>query len=519
MSNKNNILTDVLDVLKVKYTKEYLNTYFESFPYRNSLYGLSIILSRYKIYNTALKINDKQDFINNISEPFVAFLNNDFVVVEKINSVDVVYLRSGKRRKISISDFLNNWSGIVLTIERSKFSIEPDYLFNFRHLRILKINKLIFFFCIIFFVTNYVRNYNFSVITLVIANALGAIVSYLIILKELQIYNRIGESICNLLNNKDGCNNIKKNIITNLDSFIRLSDIGVGYFIANIWILSFCSYLYYYCILINFVSISFTFWSILYQKYYIKQWCILCLVVQLLIWLIFFINMSLGYNLFQEMNIYYLIYTGIIYIFFILLVKFIRDHLVNNFVLKKYKIEYNKIKMDENIFKLLLVNNSKIEVDALTSFIQLGDPNASNMLTVVLGLHCKSCSIVHKKICKLLDDAFSYYRVRYIFVVPNEDLNIYSKMLISVYFKKGVKAFELLLDEWYQVGKERQNELLIQNNFDPQDEKIIEEFNAHMDFVNQQKINITPTIFFNGYQLPSLYDIDDLVYFSKVGIN
>ena len=55
-----NILVELLRLLDVKYTTKCLINLCSSNPYRNSLYGLSMILSSYNIDNVAIRLKDKQ---------------------------------------------------------------------------------------------------------------------------------------------------------------------------------------------------------------------------------------------------------------------------------------------------------------------------------------------------------------------------------------------------------------------------------------------------------------------------
>jgi hypothetical protein len=73
------------------------------------------------------------------------------------------------------------------------------------------------------------------------------------------------------------------------------SEIGLGYFAANVIILLFLPHLITYSVIINILTLPFTVWSVWYQKVKARQWCSLCLIVQILLWTIFIINLAFGY--------------------------------------------------------------------------------------------------------------------------------------------------------------------------------------------------------------------------------
>lgn len=76
-----NILIDILSILDVKYTKGYATEYFNLHPNKNTLYGLSQMLHAYKIENKAIEIITHESYINCLPLPFIACLQNEFVLV------------------------------------------------------------------------------------------------------------------------------------------------------------------------------------------------------------------------------------------------------------------------------------------------------------------------------------------------------------------------------------------------------------------------------------------------------
>jgi hypothetical protein len=52
--------------------------------------------------------------------------------------------------------------------------------------------------------------------------------------------------------------------------------------------------------------------------------------------------------------------------------------------------------------------------------------------------------------------------------------------------------------------------------FDREDESLLSEHQRHKDWINETKIRATPSILFNGYELPEQYRVEDLKYFTKM---
>ena len=123
----NNVFTSFLNVLKVKYTGDFSNKHFNEHPHKYNLFGISKMLSDYGIENAGTRIEDKEQDLFNIELPFIAHFGSDFVVVYKIESGKVHYLWNGKKIIISVSEFLQSWSGIILLTETTPNSIESGY--------------------------------------------------------------------------------------------------------------------------------------------------------------------------------------------------------------------------------------------------------------------------------------------------------------------------------------------------------------------------------------------------------
>lgn len=86
-----NLFLKLLQKLKVKHTTQYALNLYEGHPYRDTLYGLSEMLFIYNIENAAIELEDKNQ-ISNLDTPFVAYISNDFVVVEKNNDKYIEFL-------------------------------------------------------------------------------------------------------------------------------------------------------------------------------------------------------------------------------------------------------------------------------------------------------------------------------------------------------------------------------------------------------------------------------------------
>ena len=119
----NKYLNIILKTLHMKHTSAYAEKLYEEYPHKYNLYGLSKMLEEYGITNAGVRINDKN--IRSLEVPFIAHIGNDFVVVNQVTDKQVYYHWRDKDIKVSIEQFQNLWSGVILIAEPDETSIKP----------------------------------------------------------------------------------------------------------------------------------------------------------------------------------------------------------------------------------------------------------------------------------------------------------------------------------------------------------------------------------------------------------
>ena len=241
----NNTFVTVLALLGVKHTRSFSDQYFNEHPHKYNLYGLSKMLTDYGIPNDAIRIEDKENDLFHIECPFVAQLGS-FVVVHKVESDKVHYLWNGKKISISVSAFIKAWSGVILLAETSSDSIEPDYTEHRKKSLVHMAQQSILAIAGILIVgLAYIRNMLYADlgITLLLAvNLFGIFICYLLVLKQLRIQSRYADKICTLFSQSD-CNNVLESDAAKLWGIFGWSEIGLGFFAANIVMLLFLPHL------------------------------------------------------------------------------------------------------------------------------------------------------------------------------------------------------------------------------------------------------------------------------------
>lgn len=132
MATHSCLLSRFLKELGIKYTSDYAEMLYQRNPYKFTLYGLSIMLSKFNIPNEALRIEDPKKALE-IPQPFIAGINNDLAIVKALDKDCANIDWYGKDVSLPSSSFFGMWSGVALLAHPNENSIEPNYA---RHLKL-----------------------------------------------------------------------------------------------------------------------------------------------------------------------------------------------------------------------------------------------------------------------------------------------------------------------------------------------------------------------------------------------
>ena len=510
-----NIFVTFLKLLKVKHTNDFSRKYYNEHPHKYNLYGLSSMLSDYGIENVGLSIDNKKDNLPLLEVPFIAHAGNDFVIVNNNTSEKIDYIWRNKNISVSFDEFIKSWSGVVLLAEPSATSGEPKYRANRQKYLFQSFGKhlLLILSCLcigmLFFSQKLFNNWGLSMSFLI--NMTGIYVCYLLLLKQMKIQGSYADKICSLFKQKD-CNDILKSESAKLWGIIGWSEIGFGYFISNTIILLFFPHLVTFLAAFNVCALPYTIWSIWYQKK-VKQWCMLCLIVQCLLWVIFFVNLFANFLQVPLLSATSLFWIGSIYLCPLLCIVLLVSKLSENIQMEDIKQEINSIKANENVFLSLIKKQPHYLVNRNDSTILFGNPDSKICITVLTNPHCIPCAKLHMKLEQLLFDTRNKVCVQYLFASFSEKLESSSQFMIKVYLEYPDQALHIY-NEWFNGGKFEKEKMFTKYNFSQVHHH--QEHIMHKAWREKNKIIITPFILVNGYQLPEIYKIEDLRFFTEL---
>lgn len=512
---KYNLFIDILHRLHVKHITETSLQFFEQHPNKDNMYGLSEMLRSYQIETLGVMLPAREEFLRQLECPFVAYADHELVLVSQLTQDTVTYIWNGKDITLHYSDFINQWSGAILGFEASKDSIEPDYNSKRREQLLNKLAKTVLmasilaaWFCL-FFIQPF--QWSFSIIA-VLFSIMGVFVSYLLVQKQVTGASEYGDRICSLLLHAKDCNKVLDSEYSEFFG-ISLSSIGLGYFLCNL--LLFLDSRNMGCmLLVSILSLAFTFWSLWTQKFRVKQWCTLCLLILVCLWvntLTFWLSHKADFTTIQPLR---LIGVGCLYLSFMLAIHFYVKSRKDIGELAKVKRQYNSVRMNETVFEALLEQQKQYSVDKSIGLL-IGNKNAENCITIVSNPHCSPCARLHNNIEKLYHRSGQNLCIQFILTSFNKELEASAMLLIQQYqqLNNDIKFLDLLT-EWYAKGKSDKEAFYQQYKLNRSDEIMLTQYAKQKRWIQQIHITTTPTVLINGRLMPKQYELEDISYFT-----
>lgn len=293
----NTILSRWLTQLGVRHTAGYTDSRFRTMPFP-TLFGLSALLKEYNIDSHGYRIDDKSH-IGEIPTPFIAPVNNRFVIVHSVTDDKVRYCTVGQPEEIPKEEFTDAWSGVAFVAEVTSKSVEPGYMSHrvaevmtyLRDVGIWAVGLILFAW---FFITRG-DLHNWGTIALCALDIFGLWLSFMLVGKTLGVKSRRSDAVCNVLQ-PGGCDSIAKSDAASFLGIFHWSEVGLVYFGVGLAVTLLFPHMTGWLAGINICALPYTVWSITYQKFKAHTWCTMCVGVQLTLWLQFFVFLLSGWT-------------------------------------------------------------------------------------------------------------------------------------------------------------------------------------------------------------------------------
>lgn len=518
-------------ILKVNVTNYSLKETISNHTYFPSLLTITDTLNIFGVNSAAIKLGDNK--LEDFQTPFLIPIQKKgwdklyITIINNISSTELEYYDPFNLKwNIEKKEVFEKWmNGTIILVEKNKINGEKDFLSkkkienNKRTVKILPLIVLLFLVLLsvvtsIYF--DFTTIYGYIFISLFIT---GFIISLLLIFYEIDIQNPFLKKVCSGIQNVN-CGAVLK---TKGASFYGLewSVIGLSYFFSGCFTLLIFGFSNFYILDIlsslSIISSFYIIYSLYYQFKIAKQWCILCLGIQAILFLQMIISFHYFYihiSLFNSINfqliikvllIYSILLTTSIYIFPI-----IKKYKLTN----KYKLRWKRLKTNPNVFKSIMSQQKKVK-DSKNIGIILGNPDAKNEIIKVCNPYCMPCADAHPILEKILNKN-NDIRLKIIFTASNDINDITAKPVkhFMALADNRLTDMHTILDDWYvskEINKDynifSQKYPLTNEEIDTQGYKLTE----MSKWCDQVEISSTPTFYINGYALmEEIYTINDL---------
>jgi uncharacterized membrane protein/protein-disulfide isomerase len=522
--------------LNVSVTKGFIRKQLEEHPDYPSMLAVSDVLNNIGIENRAYKIGP--DKLTGLPVPYIAQVidngNKYFTIVNSTNEGSVNYLDPVKNfnHSIEVKDFDELFTGVILLGVPTEAAGQKDYIKSKGEenrknaaniLMIAALPVLCILACISCFFTIGVSSIAPIIFTLI--TLIGTLIGALITWYEADQHNPALQQICTA-GTKTNCAAILNSKASKIFG-VGWSLIGFTYFagslltllitrIVNLQALYILSWL-------NIFALPYIVFSIYYQAQVAKQWCPLCLGIQVILALQFIV--AFFGKFYSEIPISSVTHSAILEVlicftlpFLVLSILFPALRKANES--KQGNTELLRLKHNPQIFEALL-SKQKVIIEPVDGLgISLGDPNARNKLIKVCNPYCGPCAKAHVVIDQLLDNSPDL-QVQVIFTATGEENDRKTppvEHLLAIAAKANNKNTKHALDDWYTAKKSenRYEEFAAKYPMNGELKQQGDKIKDMNDWCIKTGIGYTPMFFLNGYQLPEIYNINDLKYFLLV---
>ena len=408
-SNENdslNVLTFLLKYFKAQHTVSRVNKYLEEHVEFPSLLAIKDVLASYKVNSEAIKkgIYNYSDF----ETPFICSIQkNDwatpmFTVVLDADENTVTYVDPLKDKEVSVAagEFDTMDKEIVLLLDGEHATHEADYEQNRRNeLKNDILSKVPFFLfispiflTIIYLLSNNLANsITWGSLIFLVSSSVGLLTSVLLLWHDIDAHNPFLKEVCGGQGKKINCGAV---LNSKGASFIGIS--------WSVWGFAYFSSFFLIQLLYPGQSAQLSLWSIisllvspyiLYSIYYqwlvVKQWCPLCLTVQLVLLLNTITSVIfLANNTLLQWDWYTISMTILSGISFLILGHFAIPLLKQSKDSGNYERKWKKLRYNSDVFQALLQKSDSITVPVDDIGIVVGNPEAKQEIIKVCNPYC-----------------------------------------------------------------------------------------------------------------------------------
>ena len=522
------VTSNLLKLSGIKFTKYHLKkslSLHPSFPSIESI--VDVLEDEYQIKSLPASLNTQQ--LPDIPYPAIIQTTNtnkgsQLSILQKYESEGKMLKLYGKdgTSRIPISEFDKIWTGITLLFSFKKAEIEHNYNRN-RKKEITKyfITALIGLLILAVFIPltyDLIKsNFFIPLSILLCTKTIGMVMSIFLMFNHYSDSLAINPNLCKT-NKLFDCGALAA---INAKIFgVHLSEYAAFYFTSGILSIIFFytankATLLIFFAFTSFFALPFLAYSIYYQGFVVKKWCLFCLALILIV--VIELYTSHGFLTFQ----FFKQIVSIKIFYSILLASAILISLSNHLQLSnKYSLLFNslnKYKYNIDIISLLINNQKTVNLPGVEKILLAGEEKSNTSITLVTNPSCKHCKTIFNEIIRLHHNYPDKLNVNVIFFV-----NINNKSSVGyIVANRLIEVHNLLeaLTDWYENNYKKSylNEWL--SKYPSQAKRPVGLLENHYNWSVENQIKYTPSTIINGKIIPPYIEWEMVKYYLKTIFN
>jgi uncharacterized membrane protein len=517
--NAEAVLVALLRGLKANISTRLITAELEKHPEYPSLLAISDVLRNFGIQNQAFTTGPND--LEAIPCPFIIHTtlgDGDFLLVNE-TALDKVFVsnETWRRHKMDMHALKQIFTGVVLTAELPAVPakhMSPPVFDKFKVPLMLAGSFITLLFA---FVINhsFLSNLNFRLASLAAVKTAGLFATLLLLVQSIDADNPFLQKLCQV-GDKGDCRAILFSPAANAFKGLSWSEVGFFYFFGTWLITLFGDHsepLMQSLALLNVIGLPYTVYSIYYQARVARHWCVLCCIVQFLLWCEFLTLNTFLSPLFLPLT--YSEWATLIVCFMLPVISWalLKPLILTAKQLKPLKNQLRRFKYNTELFNTLLTSQPKYALPSENWSIVLGNLEADNSITIVTNPYCAPCANMHKLVDNILNERDDI-QARIIFATDNVLTDIktpVSRHFMALNALNDKRIVKEALSDWYGKNEKNYESWAKMYPVDLVDKEFIK-LDKQRAWCEMAEITGTPALFLNGYRLPDLYELPDLKY-------
>lgn len=514
------VCKNILGELGIPFTHRFLKEKLGTHPEPESLLAISDTLTEYKLESLALQMGG--DKLDQLPLPCVVQVNQNshpyFTCLSQVSEDWVAYLdEKGMLIKQRRKEFVARWTGVTLVVEKRVHSEEHGYAERRKEQLIFQ--ALLFLLGAVgltwtiseLIQLNNFTTYSLGSIALFIVKLSGLGISAILLWSEVDKKNAAITQFCGG-GEKADCNSV-------IDSFsilglISLGNLAFAYFLASTimyLVTSFSSSALALLGLLSYSSLAIIPFSLYYQGVKLKKWCRLCLwisgILVVEVAVSQFLLTDLGWPSFGELGLFSFVFLTSVLAWLTL-----KPYLNAQKELYATKSKLAKVLSNKELFDYFLSTSRQITSNPEGLGIFLNRANPKYHVLKVCNPYCGPCARTHPLLEQLYEAGNIDLQIVFVPGGGDEVRLKTIRHLLWIASKGNIEQTRQALDEWYSQEKKDYEAFAAKYPLNGELAKQGSNIKAMLDWADREQITHTPTIFINGYELPSTYAVEDLKY-------